>query len=74
MGPASLQEERELGKKSKEEMEGYSCLMQAGSQLENTLLQVTVPVSMKEVGVGKTLVSSSPSQSAQPSVTFQKKL
>ncbi|KAM9740392.1 proto-oncogene DBL isoform 3-T3 [Menidia menidia] len=50
MGPASLQEERELGKKSKEEMEGYSCLMQAGSQLENTLLQVTVPVSMKEVG------------------------
>uniref|UniRef100_A0A3B5A0C5 MCF.2 cell line derived transforming sequence n=1 Tax=Stegastes partitus TaxID=144197 RepID=A0A3B5A0C5_9TELE len=49
MGPASLQEEREPGKESKEEMESYHCLLQAGSQLESTL-QVTVPVSMKEVG------------------------
>ncbi|XP_056239333.1 proto-oncogene DBL isoform X3 [Seriola aureovittata] len=50
MGPASLQEERELEKESKEEMESYRCLLQAGSQLESTLQQVTVPVSMKEVG------------------------
>ncbi|XP_034453197.1 proto-oncogene DBL isoform X1 [Hippoglossus hippoglossus] len=50
MGPASLQEEREPEKKSKEEMESYRCLLQAGSQLESTLQQVTVPVSMKEVG------------------------
>ncbi|KAM6924206.1 proto-oncogene DBL [Xenentodon cancila] len=50
MGPASLQEERELGRESKEEMESYRCLLQAGSQLVNTLQQVTVPVSMKEVG------------------------
>ncbi|XP_029020159.1 proto-oncogene DBL isoform X2 [Betta splendens] len=44
MGPASLQEEREP------EMESYRCLLQAGSQLESTLQQVTVPVSLKEVG------------------------
>ncbi|KAM9850276.1 proto-oncogene DBL [Aulostomus maculatus] len=50
MGPASLQEEREPEKESKEEMESYRCLLQAGSQLESTLQQVTVPVSMKEVG------------------------
>ncbi|XP_038145520.1 proto-oncogene DBL isoform X4 [Cyprinodon tularosa] len=50
MGPASLQEERELGKESKEEMESYRCLLQAGSQLQSTLQQVTVPVSLKEVG------------------------
>uniref|UniRef100_A0A1A8EEH5 MCF.2 cell line derived transforming sequence a n=1 Tax=Nothobranchius kadleci TaxID=1051664 RepID=A0A1A8EEH5_NOTKA len=50
MGPASLQEERELAKQSKEEMESYRCLLQAGSQLESTLQQVTVPVSLKEVG------------------------
>ncbi|XP_037833166.1 proto-oncogene DBL isoform X1 [Kryptolebias marmoratus] len=50
MGPASLQEEREPAKQSKEEMESYHCLLQAGSQLESTLQQVTVPVSMKEVG------------------------
>uniref|UniRef100_A0A3Q1ELC4 MCF.2 cell line derived transforming sequence a n=1 Tax=Acanthochromis polyacanthus TaxID=80966 RepID=A0A3Q1ELC4_9TELE len=49
MGPASLQEERETGKEPKEEMESYRCLLQAGSQLESTL-QVTVPVSLKEVG------------------------
>lgn len=50
MGPASLQEEKELEKEPKEEMESYHCLLQAGSQLESTLQQVTVPVSMKEVG------------------------
>ncbi|MEQ2274823.1 hypothetical protein XENORESO_012687 [Xenotaenia resolanae] len=50
MGPASLQEERYLGKESEEEMESYRCLLQAGSQLESTLQQVTVPVSLKEVG------------------------
>ncbi|XP_047210482.1 proto-oncogene DBL isoform X4 [Girardinichthys multiradiatus] len=49
MGPASLQEERYLGKES-EEMESYRCLLQAGSQLESTLQQVTVPLSLKEVG------------------------
>lgn len=48
MGPASLQEEREP--ESNGEMEGYRCLLQAGSQLESTLQQVTVPVSLKEVG------------------------
>lgn len=37
MGPASLQEDRELRKESKEEMESYRCLLQAGSQLESTL-------------------------------------
>lgn len=37
MGPASLQEEREPEKESKREMEGYRCLLQAGSQLESTL-------------------------------------
>uniref|UniRef100_A0A8C6KH96 MCF.2 cell line derived transforming sequence n=1 Tax=Nothobranchius furzeri TaxID=105023 RepID=A0A8C6KH96_NOTFU len=31
-------------------MESYRCLLQAGSQLESTLQQVTVPVSLKEVG------------------------
>ncbi|XP_032383055.1 proto-oncogene DBL isoform X2 [Etheostoma spectabile] len=50
MGPASLQGERESEKGSKGEMEGYRCLLQAGSQLESTLQQVTVPVSLKEVG------------------------
>ncbi|KAM4585965.1 proto-oncogene DBL [Fundulus diaphanus] len=50
MGPASLQEERDLGKESEEEMESYRCLLRAGSQLESTLQQVTVPVSLKEVG------------------------
>lgn len=43
MGPASLRE-------SEGEMESYHSLLQAGSQLENTLQQVTVPMSMKEVG------------------------
>ncbi|KAM8910409.1 proto-oncogene DBL isoform 2-T2 [Spinachia spinachia] len=51
MGPASLQEE---GEPEEEEtrgaMEGYRCLLQAGSQLESTVQQVTVPVSLKEVG------------------------
>lgn len=38
MGPASLQEEEgELEEESKGEMEGYRCLLQAGSQLESTL-------------------------------------
>ncbi|XP_058505225.1 proto-oncogene DBL isoform X4 [Solea solea] len=46
MGPASLQEERE----TKEEMESYHCLLQAGSQLQSTLQQVSVPVSLQEVG------------------------
>ncbi|XP_062855893.1 proto-oncogene DBL [Trichomycterus rosablanca] len=42
MGPASpLQPQRD--------MEGYYSLLQAGSELENTLQQVTVSVSMKEV-------------------------
>ncbi|XP_034058770.1 proto-oncogene DBL isoform X1 [Gymnodraco acuticeps] len=50
MGPASLQEERESEKESKREMESYRCLLQAGSQLESTLQQVTVPLSLKEVG------------------------
>ncbi|TNN68523.1 Guanine nucleotide exchange factor DBS [Liparis tanakae] len=50
MGPASLQEEREPERESTGEMEGYRCLLQAGSQLESTLQQVTVPVSLKEVG------------------------
>ncbi|KAM3866729.1 proto-oncogene DBL [Diretmus argenteus] len=50
MGPASLQEESELEQKSKGEMESYHSLLQAGSQLESILQQVTVPVSMKEVG------------------------
>uniref|UniRef100_A0A3Q3JJ39 MCF.2 cell line derived transforming sequence a n=1 Tax=Monopterus albus TaxID=43700 RepID=A0A3Q3JJ39_MONAL len=49
MGPSSLQEETQPEKESKEEMESYRCLLQAGSQIESTL-QVTVPVSMKEVG------------------------
>ncbi|KAI1898077.1 hypothetical protein AGOR_G00068630 [Albula goreensis] len=35
---------------SQREMESYYSLLQAGSQLENTLQQVTVPMSMKEVG------------------------
>ena len=37
MGPASLQEEREPEKESKEGMESYRCLLQAGSQLESIL-------------------------------------
>lgn len=37
MGPASLQEEEEPENQSEEEMESYRCLLQAGSQLENTL-------------------------------------
>ncbi|XP_051921751.1 proto-oncogene DBL isoform X1 [Hippocampus zosterae] len=48
MGPASMQEESMI--ESQEEMEGYGCLLQAQSQLEYTLQQVGVPVSMKEVG------------------------
>eukprot|EP00064_Thunnus_orientalis_P002095 superscaffoldBa00000145_g2102 len=50
MGQASLPEYREPEKESKEDMESYRCLLQAGSQLESTLQQVTVPVSMKEIG------------------------
>ncbi|KTG43003.1 hypothetical protein cypCar_00005439 [Cyprinus carpio] len=42
MGSASPQE-------PEKDMEGYYNLMQAGSELENTLQQVTVPVSMQEV-------------------------
>ncbi|KAM4621117.1 proto-oncogene DBL [Polymixia lowei] len=49
MGPASLQEESESEQESRE-MESYHSLLLAGSQLENTLQQVAVPVSMKEVG------------------------
>lgn len=37
MGPASLQEEKEPENQSEEEMESYRYLLQAGSQLENTL-------------------------------------
>ncbi|KAM9833418.1 proto-oncogene DBL isoform 1-T1 [Syngnathus typhle] len=48
MGPASMQGESMT--ESEEEMESYGCLLQARSQLESTLQQVTVPVSMKEVG------------------------
>uniref|UniRef100_A0A3P8UXN2 MCF.2 cell line derived transforming sequence n=1 Tax=Cynoglossus semilaevis TaxID=244447 RepID=A0A3P8UXN2_CYNSE len=44
MGPSALQEGE-----TKEEMESYHDLLQASSQLENTL-QVAVPVSLKEVG------------------------
>ncbi|XP_036825645.1 proto-oncogene DBL isoform X4 [Oncorhynchus mykiss] len=47
MGPASLQEETE--QEPGGEMECYHSLLQAGSQLENTLQQVSVPMSMKEV-------------------------
>ncbi|KAM7389930.1 hypothetical protein PAMP_023874 [Pampus punctatissimus] len=73
MGRVSLPEYREPKKESKEDMESYRCLLQAGSQLESTLqlqpcagpawlsssllqthikysAEVTVPVSMKEVG------------------------
>ncbi|XP_029703338.1 proto-oncogene DBL isoform X2 [Takifugu rubripes] len=50
MGPASLQGEMETEKEPKEEMESYHYLLQASAQLESTLQQVTVPVSMKEVG------------------------
>ncbi|KAM6953713.1 proto-oncogene DBL [Aplochiton taeniatus] len=46
MGPASLQEDGE----TEGEMESYHSLLLAGSQLESTLQQVAVPVSMKEVG------------------------
>ncbi|XP_016894997.1 proto-oncogene DBL [Cynoglossus semilaevis] len=45
MGPSALQEGE-----TKEEMESYHDLLQASSQLENTLQQVAVPVSLKEVG------------------------
>lgn len=37
MGPASLQEEMETDKEPREEMESYHYLLQASSQLENTL-------------------------------------
>ncbi|XP_075902851.1 proto-oncogene DBL [Nelusetta ayraudi] len=50
MGPASLQEDGEPHQQSEGEMESYRCLLQAGSQLESTLQQVTTPLSMKEVG------------------------
>ncbi|XP_068596179.1 proto-oncogene DBL [Brachionichthys hirsutus] len=50
MGPVSLQERSDPEKESEKEMESYRCLLQAGSQLESTLQQMTVPVSMKEVG------------------------
>ncbi|XP_072293143.1 proto-oncogene DBL [Eucyclogobius newberryi] len=51
MGPASLQEERHTEKdKPKGEMDSYHSLLQASSQLQSTLQQVTVPVSMEEVG------------------------
>ncbi|XP_024139656.1 proto-oncogene DBL isoform X1 [Oryzias melastigma] len=50
MGPASLQDQRELARDSKVEMESYRCLLQASSQLESTLQEVSVPVSLKEVG------------------------
>ncbi|XP_054647765.1 proto-oncogene DBL isoform X2 [Dunckerocampus dactyliophorus] len=49
MGPASLQEES-MSKSKEEEMESYRYLLQAGSLLENTLQQVTVPMSIKEAG------------------------
>ncbi|XP_077092349.1 proto-oncogene DBL isoform X2 [Siphateles boraxobius] len=42
MGSASLQEPQK-------DMEGYYNLLQAGSELESTLQQVTVPVSLQEV-------------------------
>ncbi|XP_036424986.1 proto-oncogene DBL [Colossoma macropomum] len=42
MGPASPHQPQK-------DMEGYYSLLQAGSELENTLQLVTVPVSMKEV-------------------------
>ncbi|KAM8848830.1 proto-oncogene DBL isoform 1-T1 [Synchiropus picturatus] len=45
MCPASAQEEL----KATGVMESYRCLLQAGSQLQSTLQQVTVPLSMKEV-------------------------
>uniref|UniRef100_A0A3P9MNZ1 MCF.2 cell line derived transforming sequence n=1 Tax=Oryzias latipes TaxID=8090 RepID=A0A3P9MNZ1_ORYLA len=50
MGPASLQDQGELARDSKEAMESYRCLLQASSQLESTLQEVSVPVSLKEVG------------------------
>ncbi|XP_076005159.1 proto-oncogene DBL [Genypterus blacodes] len=50
MGPASLQMDTEPEQEPEEEMESYHCLLQAGSQLQSTLQQVAVPVSMKEVG------------------------
>ncbi|XP_061691197.1 proto-oncogene DBL isoform X2 [Syngnathoides biaculeatus] len=49
MGPASALEESSMAETA-EEMESYGCLVRAGSQLESTLQQVTVPLSMKEVG------------------------
>ncbi|KAK7922482.1 hypothetical protein WMY93_009384 [Mugilogobius chulae] len=51
MGPTSLQTERHTGKERPNgEMDSYHNLLQASSQLQSTLQQVTVPVSMKEVG------------------------
>ncbi|XP_023814801.1 proto-oncogene DBL isoform X2 [Oryzias latipes] len=50
MGPASLQDQGELARDSKEAMESYRCLLQASSQLESILQEVSVPVSLKEVG------------------------
>uniref|UniRef100_A0A674A7S9 MCF.2 cell line derived transforming sequence a n=1 Tax=Salmo trutta TaxID=8032 RepID=A0A674A7S9_SALTR len=49
MGPVSLQVETEQEQKPEGEMECYHSLLQAGSQLENTLQQVSVSMSMKEV-------------------------
>ncbi|KAJ8351247.1 hypothetical protein SKAU_G00227230 [Synaphobranchus kaupii] len=42
--------EGEAAQASGREMESYYSLLQAGSQLESTLQQVTVPMSVKEVG------------------------
>ncbi|XP_042158997.1 proto-oncogene DBL isoform X1 [Oncorhynchus tshawytscha] len=49
MGPVSLQVETEQEQKPEREMDCYHSLLQAGSQLENTLQQVSVSMSMKEV-------------------------
>ncbi|KAG7465094.1 hypothetical protein MATL_G00172600 [Megalops atlanticus] len=48
MGSALPEEEKVQA--SRREMESYYSLLQAGSQLESTLQQVTVPISVKEVG------------------------
>ncbi|XP_062332033.1 proto-oncogene DBL isoform X1 [Osmerus eperlanus] len=51
MGLASEQEESEQDQEESEgEMESYRSLLQAGSELESTLQQVSVPMCMKEVG------------------------
>ncbi|KAJ8407217.1 hypothetical protein AAFF_G00288930 [Aldrovandia affinis] len=42
--------EEETAPASRRDMESYYSLLQAGSQLESTLQQVTVPMSVKEVG------------------------